>query len=83
MMKVDKEATRTARKKHAAGVSRLNELFGVSNTNIPFNPQTGRAFADSKTRRLWRDWRDSTFENRVTRRRQRAIARASRKAHRP
>ena len=83
MMKVDKERTKIARAKHAAGIARLNELFGVSNTKIPFNPQTGRAFADKKTRRLWREWRDSTFEKRIRRRRQRSLARASRKAHRP
>ncbi len=81
-MKVDEQRTKAARKQQERGIRILNYFFGYTIYRAPLNPMTGRAAETPQDRRVWREWRDSTFPARVKRRRRRRIEKASRKKNR-
>lgn len=82
MRKINEKATKAAQAKQALGIQRLNEYFDYTPAKAPLNHFTGRVDPDRKVRRIWREWRDSTFPARVRRRKRRKMARVSRKANR-
>lgn len=83
-MRIDEKATAEARARHEYGIRVLDLLFGWEECKAPLNPQTGRAITtgrgtipDRRARRIWREWRDSTFPGRADRRRRRREQRES------
>lgn len=83
-MKVDETRTKEARKRHAAGVKRLADFFGVNDTFVRrLVPQDQRWLSRSKkARQIYRAARISQDKNWAMRRAKRKQQRRARKDNR-